>query len=45
MIFDTVKGRGVSFMEHNRVPRAPPSPEQFEQALAELGAAPPEAQS
>ena len=37
VIFDTVKGRGVSFMEHNPdFHGAPPSPEQFEQAMAEL---------
>ena len=38
VIFDTVKGRGVSFMEDNPgFHGAPPSPEQYEQALAELG--------
>ena len=37
VIFDTVKGRGVSFMEHNPAFHgASPSPEQFEQAMAEL---------
>ncbi len=41
VIFNTVKGRGVSFMEDNPAFHgAPPSPEQFEQALAELGATP-----
>lgn len=41
VIFDTVKGRGVSFMEDNPgFHGAPPSPEQYDQALAELGATP-----
>ena len=41
VIFDTVKGRGVSFMEDNPgFHGAPPSPEQYEQALAELGVTP-----
>ncbi len=38
IIFDTVKGKGVSFMENNPAFHgAPPSDEQFEQAMAELG--------
>ena len=37
IIFDTIKGKGVSFMENNPAFHAgPPSPEQFEQALREL---------
>ena len=37
VIFDTVKGRGVSFMENNPgFHGAPPSAEQFEEAMAEL---------
>jgi transketolase len=37
VIFDTVKGKGVSFMENNLAFHgAPPSDEQFEQAMAEL---------
>jgi transketolase len=37
IIFDTVKGKGVSFMENNLAFHgAPPSDEQFEQAMAEL---------
>jgi transketolase len=37
VIFDTVKGRGVSFMEHNPAFHgAPPSDAQFEQAMQEL---------
>lgn len=37
VIFDTVKGRGVSFMENNPAFHgAPPSDEQFEQAMQEL---------
>jgi transketolase len=37
IIFDTVKGKGVSFMENNPAFHgAPPSDEQFEQAMAEL---------
>ena len=37
VIFDTVKGSGVSFMEHNPgFHGAPPSPEQFEEAMREL---------
>ena len=39
VIFDTVKGKGVSFMEDNPVFHgAPPSDEQFAQAMRELGA-------
>lgn len=39
VIFQTVKGKGVSFMENNPVFHAgPPSAEQFEQALRELEA-------
>jgi transketolase len=41
VIFDTVKGKGVSFMEHNPgFHGAPPSDEQYAQAMAELGGAP-----
>ena len=41
VIFDTVKGKGVSFMEHNPAFHgAPPSPEQFAEAMAELGEPP-----
>ena len=37
VIFDTVKGRGVSFMENNPAFHgAPPSDEQYEQAMQEL---------
>ena len=37
LIFDTVKGRGVSFMENNPAFHgAPPSDQQFEQAMQEL---------
>ena len=37
VIFDTVKGKGVSFMENNPAFHgAPPSDEQFELAMAEL---------
>ena len=37
VIFDTVKGHGVSFMEHNPgFHGAPPSPDQFEEAMREL---------
>jgi transketolase len=37
LIFDTVKGKGVSFMEHNpSFHGAPPSDEEFEIAMAEL---------
>ena len=37
IIFDTVKGKGVSFMENNPAFHgAPPNDEQFEQAMAEL---------
>ena len=37
MIFDTVKGHGVSFMEHNPgFHGAPPSPDQFDEAMREL---------
>ncbi len=37
LIFDTVKGKGVSFMEHNpSFHGAPPSDEEFEVAMAEL---------
>ena len=37
VIFDTVKGKGVSFMEHNPgFHGAPPSDDQFEQAMQEL---------
>ena len=37
LIFDTVKGKGVSFMEHNPAFHgAPPSDEEFEQAMKEL---------
>jgi transketolase len=37
LIFDTVKGTGVSFMEHNpSFHGAPPSDEEFERAMAEL---------
>ncbi len=37
IIFETVKGKGVSFMEHNPAFHgAPPNDEQFEQAMAEL---------
>ena len=37
LIFDTVKGKGVSFMEHNpSFHGAPPSDEEFERAMAEL---------
>ncbi len=37
IIFDTVKGKGVSFMEHNPAFHgAPPSDEQYEQAMQEL---------
>ena len=37
VIFDTVKGQGVSFMEHNPgFHGAPPSPDQFEEAMREL---------
>ena len=44
VIFDTVKGRGVSFMEHNPAFHgAAPSPEEFERAMDEL--AEPEAAS
>jgi len=40
VIFDTVKGKGVSFMEHNpSFHGAPPSAEQYEQAIRELEAA------
>ena len=39
LIFDTVKGKGVSFMENNpNFHGAAPSPEQFEAAMRELGA-------
>ena len=42
VIFNTVKGRGVSFMEHNpEFHGAPPSPEQFALAMAELADPPP----
>jgi transketolase len=38
VIFDTVKGKGVSFMENNPAFHAgPPSDEQFAQAMRELG--------
>ena len=38
VIFDTVKGHGVSFMEHNPAFHgAPPSDEQFVEAMQELG--------
>ena len=38
VIFDTVKGHGVSFMEHNPAFHgAPPSDEQFVEAMRELG--------
>jgi transketolase len=38
VIFDTVKGKGVSFMEHNPAFHgAPPSDEQFVEAMRELG--------
>lgn len=38
VIFDTVKGKGVSFMEHNPgFHGAPPSDEQFALAMDELG--------
>lgn len=38
VIFDTVKGKGVSFMEGNPAFHgAPPSPDQYVQALQELG--------
>jgi transketolase len=38
VIFDTVKGKGVSFMENNPgFHGAPPSAEQFAQAMRELG--------
>ena len=44
VIFDTVKGHGVSFMAHNPdFHGAPPSPEQFELAMAELADPPPNA--
>ena len=37
VIFDTVKGKGVSLMEHNPAFHgAPPTPEQYEQAVQEL---------
>jgi transketolase len=37
VIFDTVKGKGVSFMEHNPAFHgAPPTDEQYEQAMQEL---------
>ena len=37
VIFETVKGHGVSFMEHNPAFHgAAPSPEQYEQAMREL---------
>jgi transketolase len=37
VIFETVKGKGVSFMEHNPgFHGAPPSDDQFEQAMQEL---------
>ncbi len=37
VIFDTVKGKGVSFMEHNPAFHgAPPNAEQYEQAMLEL---------
>lgn len=37
IIFDTVKGKGVSFMEHNpSFHGAPPTSEQYEQAMQEL---------
>ncbi|MCY3655988.1 MAG: transketolase [Chloroflexi bacterium] len=37
VIFDTVKGHGVSFMEHNPgFHGAPPSPDQFDEAMREL---------
>lgn len=37
LIFDTVKGKGVSFMEHNPgFHGAPPSDEEFERAMQEL---------
>ena len=40
VIFDTVKGKGVSFMEHNPgFHGAPPSAEQYQQAQRELEAA------
>ncbi|MGE3961627.1 MAG: transketolase [Dehalococcoidia bacterium] len=39
VIFETVKGKGVSFMENNPAFHgAPPSDEQYEQAMKELGA-------
>ena len=39
VIFDTVKGKGVSFMENNPgFHGAAPSAEQFEAAMRELGA-------
>jgi len=39
VIFETTKGKGVSFMENNAAFHgAPPSDEQYEQAMAELGA-------
>ena len=40
LIFDTVKGKGVSFMEHNPgFHGAPPTPEEYEQAIRELAEA------
>ena len=37
IIFDTVKGKGVSFMEHNPAFHgAPPTAEEFERAMQEL---------
>ncbi|MSQ41773.1 MAG: transketolase [Dehalococcoidia bacterium] len=37
VIFDTIKGKGVSFMQSNPAFHgAPPTPEQFEQAMREL---------
>ncbi len=37
VIFDTVKGKGISFMEHNPAFHgAPPTPEQYEEAMREL---------
>ena len=39
VIFETTKGKGVSFMEDNPAFHgAPPSDEQYEQAMRELGA-------
>jgi transketolase len=37
LVADTVKGRGVSFMEGNKYAKSIPSAEDLRRALAELG--------